>query len=318
PAAPQIFHGRQSELDEVVEMLLQSSARVAILGPGGIGKTSLARAALHHADIVAKFQHRYFVSCESALTIGDLYSAIVQSLGIEYSGKLAKSIIIENLSAKTACLLVLDNFETIWEPSEMRGPVEAFLALLADIPQVTLVVTMRGLERPLKVRWTRPFLPPLKPLNDTAAHLTFIDISDAEDDGHLTELLALTGNLPLAITLMASVAAFEGCEGTLMRWRDEHISLLSDGYSKESNLEISLRVSLSSPRMTSKPEAVQLLGLLSVLPDGASDELLTYGSADFLRHKTTLLRTSLAYIGADGRMKSLPPVREFIKKAYGP
>ncbi|KAJ7884780.1 hypothetical protein B0H14DRAFT_2564182 [Mycena olivaceomarginata] len=34
--------------------------RVTILGGGGMGKTSLAKAALHHPKIVAKFEHRYF------------------------------------------------------------------------------------------------------------------------------------------------------------------------------------------------------------------------------------------------------------------
>jgi hypothetical protein len=39
-------------------------------------------------------------------------------------------------------LLVLDNFETPWEPNSSRSEVEEFLSLLADISQLALVVGM--------------------------------------------------------------------------------------------------------------------------------------------------------------------------------
>ena len=63
---------------------------------------------------------------------------------------------------------------------------------------------MRGVERPGKVRWTRPFLLPLKPLDQDAARKTFIDIAE---DGHnpdeVDKVLSLADNMPLAINLLA-------------------------------------------------------------------------------------------------------------------
>ena len=44
PARPQIFHGRESELTEIVRMLQQEYAKIAILGAGGMGKTSICEA----------------------------------------------------------------------------------------------------------------------------------------------------------------------------------------------------------------------------------------------------------------------------------
>ncbi|KAJ7630061.1 hypothetical protein DFH06DRAFT_1439649 [Mycena polygramma] len=322
PSAPQVFHGRQSELRDAADRLLKDGGRVAILGPGGIGKTALAKSLLHQPDVVAKYPVRYFVSCDSAVTVEDLALAVAGTLGLELSGKLTKAI-IKHLSAQPSCLLVLDNFETPWERIETRDKVEEFLAILGDLTHVALLMTIRGQERPSKIRWTRPFIPALKPLSFDAARETFMDIADTdsdEDAAHVSELLALTENLPLAVTLVASISAFEGCEAVLARWKTENVSLLSDGTHKETSLEISLRLSLSSPRMSSSPGALHLLSLLSLLPDGISDADLLESSVpipDLLRCKSTLLRTSLAYNDAE-RLKVLAPVRELMKKLHPP
>ncbi|KAJ7241383.1 hypothetical protein C8J57DRAFT_1477758 [Mycena rebaudengoi] len=83
PPAPHIFHGREAELREMVDLLETDSPRIVILGPGGIGKTSLAQAALHHVDVAAKYSERYFVPCHSSITDTDLVSAISAHIGFE-------------------------------------------------------------------------------------------------------------------------------------------------------------------------------------------------------------------------------------------
>jgi hypothetical protein len=81
--------------------------------------------------------------------------------------------------------------------------------------------------------------------------------------------LELTGNLPLAVSLIASVAGAEGCDSALARWRFESTRMLSDGYDKRSSLDISIMLSFTSSRMT--PGAQDLLSILSMLPDGFTD-----------------------------------------------
>jgi ABC-type phosphate/phosphonate transport system ATPase subunit len=57
PAEPKIFHGRESEVSNILDLFGQGTPRVAILGAGGMGKTSLARVIVHHADIAARYEH---------------------------------------------------------------------------------------------------------------------------------------------------------------------------------------------------------------------------------------------------------------------
>ncbi|KAJ7913440.1 hypothetical protein B0H13DRAFT_1579934, partial [Mycena leptocephala] len=217
---------------------------------------------------------------------------------------------------------VLDNLETTWESLLFRPEVENFLSLVADIPHLALVITMRGAERPAKIKWTRPCPRPLSPLSDSAALRVFIDIADNDhDDACVAKLLTYTGNLPLAVSLMASVAGYEGCEETLLRWGAESTRMLSDGYDQRSNLDISIMLSYSSPRMSNG--AQELLGLLSMLPDGLSNADLIHSRLpipNIFSCKATLIQVSLAYINTENtpRLMSLVPIREYIRVAYPP
>ncbi|KAJ7451983.1 hypothetical protein FB451DRAFT_1524577, partial [Mycena latifolia] len=321
PAKPQILHGRDSELNQIVENLKQESATVAILGAGGMGKTSLARATLHHPTIIDKYEQRFFVAADSATTSIELAALIGSHLGLKSGNDLTKPV-LQYFSGASPCLLVLDNLETPWEPLESREGVEEFLSLLADIPHLSLLITMRGAERPAKIRWTRPFLQPLKPLTYLAARQTFVDIADDfHDSRDIDKLLLATDNMPLAVDLIAHLVIYEGCSNVLARWDEEKTSLLSDGADKRSNLDASIAISLSSPRMMRWPGAKELLSLLSVLPDGISDVELRQSNLaikDLMGCKAALLRTSLAYTDETHRLKSLAPIREHILRSDPP
>ncbi|KAJ7131102.1 hypothetical protein C8R44DRAFT_731370 [Mycena epipterygia] len=289
-SSPKIFHGREQQLEKTVASLTQQSAHIAILGAGGIGKTSLARAALHHPDVAGKYEHRFFVAADSATTSIELAALTGSHLGLKPGKDLTKAV-VQFISTGPPCLLVLDNLETPWEPLESRGGVEEFLSLLTDIPHLALIITMRGAERPAK---------------------TFIEIADdSHDPRDINQLLQLTGNMPLAVDLIAHLVDYEGCSNVLARWKTEKTSLLSTGYDKQSSLDASIILSLGSPRMT--PGAKDLLSLLSILPDGLSDAELLQSQLpiqDLLGCRATLLRTSLAYFDDKQRLKSLVPIRE--------
>ncbi|KAJ7463282.1 P-loop containing nucleoside triphosphate hydrolase protein, partial [Mycena latifolia] len=322
PPEPKIFHGRESEVSAIIQMFNQGSPRIAILGTGGMGKTSLARAVLHRPEITAKYdENRVFVACDAIASSVELAALIGAHVGLKPGKDLTRPI-IHHFASSPHSLLILDNLETIWEPKESRGEVENFLALLADVQQLALIITMRGAERPAYVQWTRPFLEPLKPLSQDAARKMVIDIVD---DGYALEdidrILLLADNMPLAIDLIAHLVDYEGIASVLHRWEIEKTSLLSEGHDKGSNLDLSISLSLASHRIMSLPESRELLSLLSILPDGISDVELVQSKLpikNILACKATLLRTSLAYTDGQRRLKALVPIREYVHKTHPP
>ncbi|KAJ7808313.1 hypothetical protein B0H14DRAFT_2525281 [Mycena olivaceomarginata] len=315
PSEPKIFHGRDSELLDILHLFNTGIPRIAILGAGGMGKTSLARAVLHHPDITARYvQNRFFVACNSATTKVELANLIGSHLGLK-PGKDLTQAVLQHFSNNPPSLLILDELETLWEPASSRASIEELLSLLTGI-------TMRGAEHPAKVQWTRPFLKVLQPLDQEAARCTFVDIADI---GHSMEevdqILSLADNMPLVISLLAHLADTEGCSNVLSRWDKEKTSVISEGFDKSSNLDVSISLSLSSPRIQSIPHSQELLSLLAMLPDGLTDVDLIQSKLpleNILKCKTTLKSTALAYSDEHKRLKILMPIREYLQHHQPP
>jgi hypothetical protein len=140
PSEPKIFHGRDSELSEILQLFSQGTPRIAILGAGGMGKTSLARAVIHHTEITERYnQHRFFVACDSAATQVELAALIGAHVGLRPGKDLTRPV-IQYFSSGSNCLLILDNLETLWEPTESRANIEEFLSLLTGVDHLALVV----------------------------------------------------------------------------------------------------------------------------------------------------------------------------------
>jgi hypothetical protein len=136
---PKIFHGHDSELEDIMQILGKQLVRIAILGGGGMGKTSLAKVVLHHPDTVANFGQRFFVSAEAATTSVELAALIALHVGLNPGKDLTKPV-VQFFARKSPSLLILDNLETVWEPIQSRGGIEEFLSMLTDIEHLKLIV----------------------------------------------------------------------------------------------------------------------------------------------------------------------------------
>ncbi|KAJ7894438.1 hypothetical protein B0H14DRAFT_3125580 [Mycena olivaceomarginata] len=141
PSEPKIFHGRESELAHILHLFKTGIPRIAILGAGGMGKTSLAQAVLHQPEITARYaQNRFFVSCTSATTKLELANLIGSHLELK-PGKDLTQAVLQHFSNNPLSLLILDELETLWEPASSRDDVEELLSLLTGVEDLALMAS---------------------------------------------------------------------------------------------------------------------------------------------------------------------------------
>ena len=316
PPLPRCF-GRAAIVANLVQTLCaKRPAPTPVLGPPGIGKSTICLAAVHHRRVVTRFaERRWFVHCNAATTGEGLLAEVATALGIPPGpGRQAQTLAA--LGAGPG-VLVLDNAETPWE-ADIEG-TEAALGRLAGIQELRLLVTVRGAQRPFGVAWRESVLVP--PLGAADGRRVFLAVAGQRfaDDPHLEELVVSQDGLPLTIELLAYLAEAEpDLAGLWRRWQAKRVALLrrGSGSSAQLSAEVSFELSITGPRMT-KP-ARRLLGLLGVLPDGITHENL---NVLLLREGEeaawTLRRVGLAF-DEGPRLRALQPIRDHARSHHPP
>jgi tetratricopeptide (TPR) repeat protein len=331
PTRPQVFFGREDELKIIIDLIFSSpsAARIAILGPGGVGKTALAHAVLTHVKVMHRFgdSRRYLVPCESLTSRDALLVALANSLSLLQPGTTSDSYLVglepRVLSAMGSeeSILCLDNFESPWDqPGPNKKAVEMLLADITALSSVTVLITMRGGERPKETAWTLPMLRPLSNLPRDAAKRTWESHAGTCDEW-AEKLIDAVDCLPLAVTLLGSLAEVSTAETLWERWEKENIAIVEkEKGDKLASLEFSIALSLECGRMTADGSSKRLLGILSMLPDG----MPVFPSPEFRRmfpdiphisrSLDTLLKCSLAVRTADKRVQVNSLVRLYCER----
>ena len=288
PSAPQIFFGRDAELAQIVDMITANigsrPARIAILGLGGYGKTTLARAVLTIKQIEDHFgSARYFVPCESITSSEALLTELGMSLGVlEGDTDALWSRICATLTFKDS-IICFDNFESPWDQhAEIKQSVEEVLSRVTALPCVTVLITMRGAERPAQTQWTQPFLKPLETLGPDSAKEIWQAIAGNYDQ-FSEKLIEAVDYVPLAIDLLSHISQVTPSELLWEEWNSKQMRAIQKGQENRLlNLEYSIQLSLNSGRMRANPSSRNLLGVLSMLPDGLHIKQLSNFRAMFV------------------------------------
>jgi tetratricopeptide (TPR) repeat protein len=319
PAPPRCF-GRKRELDDLIAELLQDDPQpIPILGPPGIGKTTISIAALHDLRVEQLYrERRYFVRCEGLKTREALAAQIGSTVGLKYEpgSKIEPAVMAAFHGHRTA--LVIDNAETPWESDTLS--VEEFLGQLGSIPGLALVASLRGTQRPLGVDWRDSIEP--SSLSRAAARDAFLAISGQKfkNDRRLDDLLGALDYVPLAVTLMAYAAEGEpNLEGIWKHWKKERTEMLRrpEGRGRLTNVEVSYEISIKGPRMTD--EGRRLLALMAYLPEGvAPEELEQICSMERCYRAALVLRKAGLAFDESGRLRVLAPLREYVRRKHPP
>lgn len=319
PTRPLRCLGRDEDLKSVVDALIGASDRAAVLvlGTAGMGKTTLTRQAATDDAVLARFGgRRWFVELETATDAQTFETAIVAALGLDPTAAKFDAALVQ--LAQGPGLLILDNLETPWEGD--RSGIEQRLALLAAVPKLVLLVSIRGNEPPAGLRWTRQRT--MHPLEAPHDRDLFLDIAQdiKPDDPHLAPLLADLGGVPLAIELVAMQAAPHDTLAALhAEWQRAGTALARRRGvepSRLTSLEKSLELSFASPRLTDAGR--RLFSILGQLPAGiCAEDLNSLLGESAFEARQGLLASGLGF-ERGGRLDLLPPVRDHVMRLHPP
>ena len=280
PLKPAVFHGRDDIIEEITQLLMkEETSRICILGPGGMGKTSVSLGVVEHPLVKARFlpENCVWVPCIEATSATLLLEILYTQLGVPGDKQVTIEKIVSLLNTSTQLrLILLDNFET---PYNLLGgtqnQVEDILRRLAMLSHVAIIVTMRGKYPPCDeaIKWQSKNILP----TDEAACLRIYHsiYPDSENDCDVGRLLHVLGYMPFAVTLMARLAK-EGQSTAvelLLAWSKDGPDILPD---HEQSINRSISLSVDSYLMKQNPQALLLLKILSCLPAGTTKATLRW------------------------------------------
>lgn len=219
-AAEDGFVGRSIELQHIAELLARDECRLlCLVGPGGVGKTRLARRALQ--ELAPRFADgALFVALEDVDTPAQLGLRLAHAAGVA-SGRGSPDPLARAIEAwrERQLLLVLDNFEQLAEHAPLLEH------LLQACPGLQLLVTSR-LRLGVAGEWSMPLegLPCPDPEDDDraesfdavrlfvkAARRVEPGFAPAAERAAIVDICRLVEGLPLALELAAAWVRLLSC-----------------------------------------------------------------------------------------------------------
>ena len=327
PPAPLI--GRAEELVDVAHLFDEGTRLVTIVGPPGIGKTSVALALASRYDGLLPGGARY-VPLAGVEAAGGVLLAIAEALGIPAPAGDELGRLVDGLRAQEI-LLVLDDFEHVVKAAPLVGE------LLAKVPKLRILATSRqALELRLETQFALPPLAvpvrtdePVDRLADVASVALFVARArkvnrefrlDAGNARAVADVCARLQGIPLAIELAAATARLL-TPPALLAQLGNGLDLPVHGPLDAPAHHRTLRAAIGWSFDLLRPEEKALMSRLAVFVDGCTLEAanavcqLDEGALDPSAGLLALVAKSLVEPVADGdvgvRFTTLEAVRGF-------
>jgi hypothetical protein len=312
PPAPRDCFGRDELIEKVVG-LAENLKSVALIGAGGIGKTSIALTVLHHNRIEERFgENRRFIRCDQFPASHTHFLARLSRVigaGVENPEDLAP---LRPLLSSKETLIVLDNAESILDPKGTNAEdIYSVVDELCQFKTISLLITSRITTVPPRCR--RPEIPTL---SMEAACDIFYDIySDRGQSNIINDLLKRLDFHALSITLLATTSSHNGWDYDRLveEWDTQRAQVLQTDHNK--SLAATIELSLKSPTFRSLgPDARDLLGVVAFFPRGINEknrDWLFPAISDRKNIFDKFCVLSLTY-RSNGFITMLAPIRDYL------
>ena len=312
PPAPRDCFGRDELIEKVVGFT-ESLTPIALIGAGGIGKTSIALKVLHHSRIKQRFGgNRRFIRCDQfpasrAHFLSRLSKVI--GAGVENPEDLTP---LRPFLSSNETLLVLDNAESILDP---KGPnAEEIYSVVDELCQFeTICVLVTSRVTTVPPRCKRPEIPKL---SMEAACDIFYDIyGDRGRSSVINDLLERLDFHALSITLLATTASHNAWDHDrlVLEWDTQRGQVLQTDFNQ--SLAATIELSLSSPTFRSLgPNARDLLAVIAFFPQGINENNLDWLFPTLSNGKNTFDKfctLSLTY-RSNSFSTMLAPIRDYL------
>ncbi|KAF9783190.1 hypothetical protein BJ322DRAFT_1110074 [Thelephora terrestris] len=244
PPPPRACFGRDKLIEEIVG-LAENLEPVALIGAGGIGKTSIALAVLHHDRIMDRFgDNRRFIRCDrfpaSYLQFLARISQVVGA-GVENPEDLTP---LRPFLASREMILFLDNAESILDP-QGRDSREIYAAVeeLSRFKNICLGITSRITTVPSYCK--RPVVPTLSA--ESACEIFYANHTNGGRSDIIGDLVRQLDFHALSITLLATTAAENvwDYDRLAKEWDARRVQVLQTHHNE--SLAATIELSLNSP-----------------------------------------------------------------------
>ena len=304
--------GRDDLIREIVGFA-ENLEPVALIGAGGIGKTSIALSVLHNDRVKERFGHnRRFIRCDEFPPLRAHFLSRLSEVigaGIENPKSLTP---LRPLLTSREVFIILDNAESILDPQGTDAQeIYAVVDELCQFKTVSLCITSRITTVPRHC--SCPEIPTLT--KESACDIFHRIYRSSDRSNIINDLLQRLDFHALSITLLAITASHNAWDYDRLasEWDTHRAQVLRTDYNE--SLAATIELSMASPTFRDLgPDARDLLGVVAFFPQGVDEKNLDWLFPNIPERRNTFDKfcvLSLAY-RSNGFITMLAPLRDYL------